>query len=94
MWTHYVAQNPDTPARTIAGEAVVITPADSTLHTLNETATFIWERADGTRTLEQIAAELEAEFDVDPAILRSDAESFVTEAVTKGLMLSSEAPLP
>lgn len=94
MWTRYVAQNPDTPARTIDGEAIVITPHDSTLHTLNETATFIWDRADGTRTLEQISAEMLAEFEVDEETLRADALAFVEEAVQKGLVLVTDTPNP
>lgn len=92
MWTRYLAQNPDTPARTIDGEAIVITPHDSTLHTLNATATFIWDRADGTRTLEAIAAEMIEEFDVEESVLREDALAFVEEAVTKGLMQASDEP--
>jgi hypothetical protein len=90
----YIAQNPDTPARTIDGEAVVITPHDSTLHTLNGTATFIWDRADGTKTLGQICGELLEAFDVDEATAQQDAGSFVSEAVEKGLMLTGDAPIP
>ena len=90
MWTLYLRQNPDTPARTIDGEAIVITPADSTLHTLNDTATFIWDRADGTRTLQAIADELLEEFDVDAETLRTDALAFVEDAVRRNLLLTSE----
>lgn len=92
MWTRYIAQNPDTPARTIEGEAIVITPHDSTLHTLNETATFIWDRADGTRTLADIAEEMLGEFEVDESTLKADALAFVEEAVAKGLMQASDEP--
>lgn len=92
MWTRYIAQNPDTPARTIDGEAIVITPHDSTLHTLNTTATYIWDRADGTRTLEDIAREMLAEFEVDEGALKADALAFVEEAVAKGLMQVSDEP--
>lgn len=94
MWNRYVAQNPDTPARTIDGEAIVITPHDSTLHTLNETATYIWDRADGTRTLEDIAKEMLEEFEVEEDTLRADALAFVEEAVEKGLMQVSDEPSP
>lgn len=94
MWTRYLSQNPDTPARTIDGEAIVITPHDSTLHTLNETATFIWDRADGTKTLEEIAQEMLEAFEVDEATLREDALAFVEEAIEKGLMISSDEPMP
>lgn len=94
MWSSYVSQNLDTPARTLDGEAIVITPHDSLLHTLNDTATFIWERADGTRTLEMIAAEMRDVFDVEPSILRADAIEFVRAAVEKGLMFTSDEPKP
>lgn len=92
MWTLYIRQNPDTPARTIDGEALVITPEDSKLHTLNETATYIWDRADGSRTLEAIAAEMADEFEVDPVTLRAEAIAFVEDAVQRGLMVLSDRP--
>ncbi|HEY4222977.1 MAG TPA: PqqD family protein [Myxococcota bacterium] len=94
MWTLYLRQNPETPARTIEGEAIVITPADSTLHTLNDTATFIWDRSDGTRTLEAIAAEMIDAFDVDGDTLKRDALAFVQDAVKRNLLLISEHPSP
>ena len=92
MWTLFIRQNPDTPARTIDGEALVITPEDSRLHTLNETATYIWDRADGSRTLEAIAAEMADAFEVDPATLRAEAVAFVEDAVQRGLMVVSDRP--
>ena len=88
-WMMYVAQNPDTPARTVDGSAIVITPHDSMLHTLNETATFIWDRADGSRTLATITEELVGEFDVALEIARAEAEAFVQMAVEKGLMVAT-----
>jgi len=94
MWNQYPTQNPDTPARTVEGEAIVITPHDSTLHSLNETATFIWDRANGTVTLEQITQEMLETYEVDEQLLRQDAEAFVSEAVKKGLMLLHVEPSP
>ena len=88
----YLRQNPDTPARTIDGEAIVITPDDSTLHTLNDTATYIWDRADGTRTLSAIAQEMLAEFEVNEATVKAQSLLFVEDAVTRGLMLASDLP--
>ena len=93
-WTSYVAQNLDTPARTIEGEALVITPHDSMLHSLNETATYVWEHADGKRTLQQIAAAMLDEFDVDEATLRADLTAFVETAVQRGLLVLSDAAKP
>lgn len=88
MWDSFIAQNPDTPARTIDAEAIVITPHDSTLHTLNDTATYIWEHADGTKKLSEIAESMVREFDVDEKVLKEDAIRFVTEAVEKGMMFA------
>jgi len=94
FWSMYVAQNPDTPARTVDGSAIVITPHDSKLHTLNQTATFIWDRADGSRTLADIAEELVTVFDVELEVLRREATEFVAAAVDKGMMLASAEPHP
>jgi len=98
MWdelaSKYISQNPDTPARTIEGEAIVITPHDSTLHTLNGTATFIWDHADGTKTLGQITEQLLTTYEVEEDVAREDALAFVQEAVAKGLILTGDEPMP
>jgi hypothetical protein len=91
-WHRYVLRGPDTPGRDVAGEVVVVTARDSVLHSLNATATFVWDRADGTRTLEQIAAAMLDEFDVDPATLRRELVDFVDTAVSRGLLLLADAP--
>jgi predicted transcriptional regulator len=44
---------------------VVITPAENVIRMLNPTGSRIWELADGTRTVAQIAETLTAEYDVD-----------------------------
>ena len=92
MWDRYPEQIRTTPARCVEGQALVITPQNSTLHTLNETGTYIWEQSDGTRTLEAIVDRLCEEFEaedghaLDVASIRADAESFVVEAEAKGIL--------
>ena len=86
MWEKYPRQNPDTPTRTIEGEAIVITPDDSRMHNLNPTATFIWDRADGAQTLEQIFQAMHNEFEVSENELRNDILAFVKESQTKGMI--------
>jgi hypothetical protein len=93
MWQSFPAQNPDTPARTIDGEALVITPTDSRLHALNETATFVWDRAQGRQTLESILGELMSTYAVSEKEARADVEAFVNEAVDKGLLLLHAEPI-
>ena len=95
MWEKYPRQNPDTPTRTIEGEAVVITPDDSQLHNLNATATLIWERSNGTRSLEEIFSEMLETYEVEESELRADILDFIQESQSKGMLdlLESAKPL-
>jgi hypothetical protein len=93
LWQLYIQQNPATPTRTIDGESLVITPHDSTLHALNHTASFIWERADGSRRVCDIAAEMLADFDIDEPTATVEVNAFVRDAVARGLLLTSPQAL-
>lgn len=94
MWEKYPRQNPDTPTRTIEGEAVVITPDDSQLHNLNQTATLIWERSDGTQSLEEIFKEMLMTYEVEEGELRSDIAEFIEESQSKGMLELFESANP
>ena len=94
MWEKYPRQNPDTPTRTIEGEAVVITPDDSQLHNLNQTATLIWERANGTQSLEEIFKEMLATYEVEENELRTDILEFIEESQSKGMLELFESASP
>lgn len=78
--------HPRTAARVFSGEAVIITPAENTVRMLNDAGSRIWELADGTRTVAQIAAALAQEFDVDPAEARAGTAAFVDALAAKGLL--------
>lgn len=43
----YLARNPRVAARSLEGEMMIMSGKDSTLFTLNETATILWQSADG-----------------------------------------------
>lgn len=93
MLNQFPQQNPDTPARSIDGEALVITPHDSHLHTLNATATAIWDLADGARSLEEIVDVVVERFEVSRDVAVADARAFVEEATSRGLLLLHERPV-
>lgn len=78
--------HPRTAARIFSGEAVIITPAENMVRMLNEVGSRVWELADGTRTVEQIAAALTMEFDVNLSQARASATSFVDELAAKGVL--------
>jgi len=50
------------------------------------TAYEIWRRIDGTRTLEQIAAELAGQTGADPGIVAADTTAFVSQLLELGLV--------
>jgi hypothetical protein len=72
--------------RLIDGEAVIITPSDSTMHSLNESGTRIWELINGNRTLGEVAEAVQVEFDVDADRARKDTLWFVECLAKKGLV--------
>jgi hypothetical protein len=73
---------------------MVMNPADSTFFTLNEVATAIWQAADGHTPLRQIVHERVCEqFDVSPMEAMADAETFVAELSSHGILLVSDHPM-
>jgi hypothetical protein len=74
--------------RLIEGEAVIITPADSTMHSLNDTGTRIWELINGDRTLREVASVISSEFDVEADRAQKDTIWFAECLAKKGLVES------
>jgi hypothetical protein len=69
------------------GEAVLVSPDDSMLHTLNRVGTVIWEAADGHTSLDTIVERICLAFEVDPVTARRDADAFVETLTAKGLLV-------
>ena len=90
----YPEQNPRAAWRVYAGEAVIVSPEDSTLHTLNPVGTFIWEAADGRTALEAIVARVCEAFEVDHGTAAQDATAFVDQLCRRGLLTVLDAPRP
>ncbi len=78
--------HPRTAARVFSGEAIIISPAEHMVRMLNPVGSRIWELADGTRTVEEIAEVLAAEYDVDAAHARQSTQGFVADLVAKALL--------
>jgi hypothetical protein len=78
----------------MGGETIIMLVPDSTLFTLNEVASVIWNAADGKTPLEEIVADrICAEFDVALEIALEDADRMVKELARHGLLLVSEEPI-
>ena len=89
----YVARSKQVAARMLGDEMVIMSAKDSTLFTLNPVATVIWNAADGSRTLEQISAQICEEFEVSPEMALKDARVLVSDLAKHGIVLISEQPI-
>ncbi len=90
----YIARSTTIAARQLAGEMMVMNSQDSTFFTLNEVATAIWQAADGRTPLREIVRSTVCEqFEVSPEEAMADAEQFVADLATHGILLISDHPM-
>jgi hypothetical protein len=68
-------RNPDLVERQVAEETF-----------LSEVGQFVWSRADGTRGVPEIVAEVLSEFDVSEETARAEVAEFVSQLKSYGLM--------
>lgn len=91
----YVARSPRVAARSLGGEMMIMSGRDSTLFTLNQTASILWQAADGTTPLEDIVRQkICSEFQVEPSQALEDAESLARELAGHHILQISEQPIP
>ncbi len=87
----YIARSSDVASRNLDGEMIIMSARDSTLFTLNEVATAIWEAADGQTSLEDIVDRAVcAKFEVDHETALRDARELVQQLSAHGIMSLSE----
>jgi hypothetical protein len=92
--TLYVARSPRIAARKLGEEMLVMSGQDSTLFTLNPTATLLWQAADGATPLEEIVERrICSEFDVNREEALRDAEALAEDLAKHGILLISEEPI-
>jgi hypothetical protein len=90
----YVARSTAIASRVLGNETMVMSATNSTLFTLDEVATVIWEAADGATPLAEIVAkQVCAQYDIAPEVALKDAEALVEQLAEHGLLLLSEKPI-
>ena len=90
----YVARSTAIAARALGDETMVMSATNSTLFTLNEVASVIWEAADGVTPLEQIVAnKVCTQYDITPEVALKNAEALVEGLAEYGILLLSNEPL-
>jgi hypothetical protein len=90
----YVARSCTVAARKLGDEMLIMSGRDSTLFTLDEVATILWEAADGWKSLDEIVEEkICKEFEVERGEALQDAVALVEGLAEHGILLLSSEPL-
>jgi len=90
----YVSRSTAIAARVLGDEMMVMSATDSTLFTLDEVATVIWEAADGATPLDEIVTKrVCSQYDITPEVALKDAEKLVEQLAKHGLLLISDQPV-
>lgn len=77
---------PNVASRVYGADAVIISPDEGMVRMLNPTATRIWQLADGSRSVEEIATTLTEEYEVDSHQAHQAVVTLLGELVDKGLI--------
>jgi Coenzyme PQQ synthesis protein D (PqqD) len=92
--SRYVARSTAIAARALGDETMVMSATNSTLFTLDEVASVIWDAADGVTPLDEIVAnKICAQYDIAPEVAMKDAEALVENLAEHGILLLSDQPL-
>src|SRR5207245_10234984 len=92
MSNSYIARASKIATRVLGTETLIMSAADSTIFTLNEVGSAIWEAADGQTPLRQIVEQkLCEECEVDASQAIADAEKFVADLAGQGRLRVSDA---
>jgi len=90
----YVSRSAAIAARRLGDEMMVMSAVNSTVFSLDEVATVIWEAADGATPLEEIVAKkICTQYDITPEAALQDAQAFVEQLAEHGLLLLSDQPI-
>ena len=73
------------PFQVLDEEVIVVDPRTREVHLLNETAARIWTLLVSERSVGDLVAELEQEYQADAEQLRAEVEAFVSDMSAKGL---------
>jgi hypothetical protein len=90
----YVARNTSIASRALGDETMIMSAINSTLITLDEVASVIWDAADGVTPLDDIVAnKICAQYEITPEVALKDAEALVENMAEHGIALLSDQPL-
>lgn len=90
----YVARDSRVAARSLDGEMMIMSGRDSTLFTLNRTATILWQAADGNTALDEIVdRKICTDFEVERSVALEDAEALARDLAAHEILKISDQPI-
>ena len=81
-----IGRDSKTASRIIDSEAIVLTPLDSKIHSVNEVGTRIWELLAEKPTVEKVLSTICDEFEVDRDIAQKDINEFLNNLIDRGMV--------
>jgi hypothetical protein len=82
-------KNPAIIWKNVQGETVLLNPISGKYYGLNRVGCAFWEKADGTRSLSEIAGLLHEEFNADRERILNDLEDLMKTLADSGLVTLS-----
>lgn len=83
-----LARHPDALEAEVDGQRVLMSPKDFAYFGLVDTGALVWDRIDGTTTLDELITALAVEFGTDQAQVRHDVVDFVSALEAAGVLAS------
>lgn len=81
-----IAYHPEVAFRLIDGEAVIITPRDGVMHTLNGVGTKVWAMLEKKPTFSELVDAVLESYQVKRDKVESDLGGFLQELLSKGMV--------
>lgn len=70
----------------VDGELILLSPKDFSYFGAAGTGGPVWDLVDGTRTVGQIVAELESQYEAEPGVIRAETVEFIDALREAGLV--------
>lgn len=94
MSEKYIKPSRNIAARMLDDEMIVMSVRDSSVYSLNATASVIWSAADGSTPLREIvASKVVPQFEVEPEVAYQDALELVEDLAREGILVVADHPI-
>lgn len=83
---NYPAPVPGVVSQVVNDEVVLVLPEQGEIKVLNEVGARIWQLADGSRTIREIAALIHADYAAQAEQIEHDTHAFIADLVRRNIL--------